>query len=447
MVKFFNSRKNNELALEFLEINQLYHPVGIFHEESQEIVYSLDDLNSTKFVPILLKEWFFLLKIEGYLVIDYRPNKICDWQKLEENMWWLWKNKYEIIYHGPIHEKKINPSVREDIVGFINHQEKYFKNDLNSKTLLPKKIATKTQPDSVEGYLRFVCKKTSSGKIKTDTIESWTFGIITSGGREAWLENIIKSIRQQAIPNFEIIVCGTYFDRKEPNFRYIPFNRRDDKGWITKKKNIIAREAKFQNLCIMHDRIFLDKNWFSGIKKWGNCFEVMAVPQFFEGTKERFGDWVCNKGFSKETANDFIPLRGGYLEYKDWDIDVPTYAAITIIKKYIFEKNGFNETLYWNEYDDLLLHKSISSKGYILRMNPDAIVFSKTKSVFDLKWKHTFDPLKLGKLKNVSFFQKATAYLFHCFNIKKKNKALNWVKLFLKRRQQIKTHRDTDNVL
>ena len=62
----------------FSEINQLYHPTGIFLTDSQNVVYSQNNINSTKFVHILLKEWFYLVETNGYMIIDYKPNKICD---------------------------------------------------------------------------------------------------------------------------------------------------------------------------------------------------------------------------------------------------------------------------------------------------------------------------------------------------------------------------------
>src|SRR3989338_7984118 len=84
------------------EINQLYHPTGEWGQDMEEIVYASDNLNKTKFSPILLKEWFFLIKKEGCLIIDYQPNVLCDWKKMEESMWWLWKGKYENLYNGAI---------------------------------------------------------------------------------------------------------------------------------------------------------------------------------------------------------------------------------------------------------------------------------------------------------------------------------------------------------
>lgn len=425
------------------DINQLYHPTAIFGQDRQDIVYTHDNLNTTKFTPILLKEWFFLVKKDGYLIIDYKPNEICNWQKLEEYMWWLWKNKYEIIFHGSINSSETENSTENKLINFIKNKESYFKKNLDPITLLPPTLSTETRPKKNNGYIRFICKKIESTIILKDHINKWTFGIVTNGARKDWLEDIINSIKKQNIPEYEILVCGSYYDRHELNFRYIPYNKRDDKGWITKKKNIIAKEAKYQNICIIHDRILFDKNWYKGMKKWGNCFEVLAVPQLFINNKERFGDWTCNKGFDIKTADNFIPITTGHCEYRDWDKDIPGYAGVTIIKKSIMEKNGFNESLYWGkQYDDILMHQNINSKGYILRMNPHAITYSKTKSVFGFNWFYEFDSKKLGKLKNVNIFLRISYYIFYILGFKKNSTMLDSLKLFIKKIRNIKTHQD-----
>lgn len=424
------------------DLNQLYHPTGVMGEGSQDLVYAFNVVSVTKFTPLFLKEWFYLLRPNGCLVIDYFPSSLCDWQRLEEMMWWLWKHKYEIVFHGPVEKKEIENLNEGKIVDFIRQQEEFYRSNLNERTLLPTSPMLLQCQKGAEDCRRFVCRKNISTAVAGDTIDRWSFGIVTSGTRKDWLDNIIASIRRQKIPEYEIIICGTYFDRKEDDCRYIPFNQRDDRGWITKKKNIIGLSATFNNLCILHDRMFLDDHWHAGMKQWGNCFEVLAVPQLFVETQGRFGDWVCNEGFSVERANDLWPLRGGYLEYRDWHPDVPSYAAVTIAKKHIFSKNRFNETLYWgNQFDDLLLHQDMHSNGYVLRMNPSAITYSMTKSVIGFEWHHEFNDSGLGLLRHVNPVLKVGCFLLSLFRIKKNSRFLSPLKSFLKKRFSIQTHR------
>src|SRR3990167_1828686 len=86
-------------------INQLYHPLSNFPSDSQDIVYARDSFGIERFTPILLKEWFNLTAENGHLIIDYTN---IDFQKLEKDMWWLWKNQYDIKYHGLISSNDLN---------------------------------------------------------------------------------------------------------------------------------------------------------------------------------------------------------------------------------------------------------------------------------------------------------------------------------------------------
>ena len=67
--------------------------------KSRRIVYSKDVINLTNFYPILLKEWFFILKKEGYLVIDYLPNKILDTNSIYAFGGYGVKD-VDLVYHG-----------------------------------------------------------------------------------------------------------------------------------------------------------------------------------------------------------------------------------------------------------------------------------------------------------------------------------------------------------
>lgn len=311
------------------EINQLYHPTGEFKTDFYEKVYSKDNLNKHKFVPILLKEWFYLVKKSGYLVIDYIPNKICNKEKLEDMMLWLWKGSYEIVSHKRIKNNR----------------------------------------------LRFICRKIIDTKVEGDSISKWTFGIITKGKRNDWVEQIIISIREQNIPNYEIIICGTYYDRGERDIKYIPFNQRDDKGWITKKKNLIVKAAKFENICMLHDRIVLDKDWYKGMKKWGNCFENLGCQQLYEGV--RVNDWVASHYFINNKEGKKFAFES-YVDYRDWYSTIWFMGQLNIFKKSILTKNKlwWDETLYYGEEDPVFsanLHKA----GFIHRFNN----FSKVKTL------------------------------------------------------------------
>lgn len=423
------------------DIDQLYHPTGVFEQDSEDLVYSSDNLNTTKFIPILLKEWFFLVKKDGYLVIDYQPNKICDWQRLEEYMWWLWKGKYEIIYHGPVKEEHIVNLSQSKLNGFVEYYKNHYKNNLDERTLLPKSLLTETNIKSSNERLRFICGKKEATSIRGDSIGKWTFGIITNGVKLDWIESIISSIRKQGIPECEIIVCGTYFDRKEPDFIYMPFNQRDDKKWITKKKNLIIDSARYNNVCILHDRMYLSDNWYDDIKKWGNCFEAMSCVRLFEGNLSRLNNWYCIKGFEMKKAKSFRPLLNtGNLDYKDWDKDVICGGGFDTVKKHVFQNILLNETVYWAEYEDIIFDQNLYKLGYVLRAHNQATIFSRTISAFGFNAFFDFNKIKLGKLKSLHFLYFILFPLLDFFGFNTQSPSLSYIKKNFLKLMNIQTH-------
>ena len=76
---------------------------------------------------------------------------------------------------------------------------------------------------------------------------NFTFGIVTNLDHEEYLLNLINSILNQNIKNFEIIIVGPvgHFDLKNKiaitdSFTMIDFDESEKDGWITKKKNLIV---------------------------------------------------------------------------------------------------------------------------------------------------------------------------------------------------------------
>lgn len=302
-------------------INNLYHPTGKFNPESFdriEIQNCLTKANS-KFTPIVFKEFFPLLKKGGLLDIVYGSSSSgLDTQNLEEMLWWLYARKYTIVHH-----KK--------------------KNKIYS----------------------FLIRKTESTVHKEEGIDFWTFGMVTNGQRKDFISQSIRSIRALKILHYEIIICGHYEGKMGEDLKYMPFEERDDRGWITRKKNTIAENAKYTNLCIFHDRIVFDKGWFLGMKKYGNAFEVLTCPQFLL-KKDRAGDWLtAGKHFSNPGHRYTIEQ----LDFKDWDKYVYIGGQLMIMKKYVWREVFWNENLYWGEGEDVEYSHRLTERGFIPRLN------------------------------------------------------------------------------
>ena len=321
-------------------INNLYHPTATFELESFDCVEISDclDEQTARFLPIFLKEVFALVKKGGQLKIYY-DSSVTGLKPaiLETTLWWLFRRQYTIIKH-----------------------------------------------ESKERIYCLTIKKEKSTFKKENSIDHWSFGMVTNGVRRDFIEKSIQSVRDLKIPHYEIIICGYYPEIKGKDIRYIEFRERDDKGWVTRKKNLIAENAKYINLCIFHDRMVFNKNWYRGMREYGNSFEVLSCVQQLEN-KKRVGDWLsANVPFE----DPGLAYRVEEIDYRDWDKYVFISGQLLIIKKYVWEDVHWNETLYWKEGEDIEYSYRLTERGYLPRFNP----FS---SCLSLSWGHSQLPKRM----------------------------------------------------
>ena len=115
------------------------------------------------------------------------------------------------------------------------------------------------------------------------------------------------------------------------------------------------------------------------MKKYGNFFEVLSC-KVHNDAGERCGDWITY-------GNKFGRFgRIGLLGYKDWDKNGYIDGALYILKKSVWRKVKWDETLFWNQGEDAKLSSDWHKNGIVTRFNP----FS---SCLTLSWRHGVLPL------------------------------------------------------
>jgi hypothetical protein len=200
---------------------------------------------------------------------------------------------------------------------------------------------------------------------------NFTFGICKSID-SLYLESVIASIRDQNIPNYEIIIVGSNHSINGDDIKNIDFNESEKKGWITKKKNLITKNAKYENIVYLHDYIFFTKGWYEGHLKSGNDFYVrMDKIENIDGS--RYRDWCIWP--HNENEMDQIIRRAIMIPY---DIDhLSKYMYISgaywVAKKYIMEEYPLDEKLLWGESEDVIWSKNVREK-YEFNMNKNSVV-------------------------------------------------------------------------
>lgn len=315
--------------------------------EQFDFVFNDCLFNETKFFQILIKEWFGLVRIGGHVVFRFTPTQQLSLATSIDEVTRLVAGKGTVLYHE-----------------------------------CDKSLAT------------IIIKKHQSIFVDGDDMNKWTFGIITIGNRNEWVEQIIERIRSLQILQYEIIICGKYYDRKESDVRYIHFEEKDDLGWITRKKNLICAVASYENIYVTNDRIIPELGWWEGMKRYGNYFESLGCIQTLKNG-QRVGDWMTFGVECTKSAN--TPFTLGLLDYRDWDHWSYVVGSLNIIKKSIWKISPWDENLFWvDAVEDGVFCHELMKKGYLTRFNPYAYTQA-------LTWRHgvlpsyVFNKFRLGR--------------------------------------------------
>ena len=191
----------------------------------------------------------------------------------------------------------------------------------------------------------------------------FTFGIITSPDQYGQLPNqlnrIFESITdQESYDDSEIIIVGGRENKSEGAYKFISFDETTKSKWITRKKNIITENAKYDNIVYMHDYVSLMPGWYKGFEIYGDKFDICMTPILnYDGT--RFRDWTlwphdvehimgmgnrkCLLPYETDCFTKYMYISGAY-----W-----------VAKKSVMEKFPLNEKLSWGEGEDVEWSKQV----------------------------------------------------------------------------------------
>ena len=206
---------------------------------------------------------------------------------------------------------------------------------------------------------------------------NFTFGITTTPQSSIALQQIVDSITNENIPNFEIIIVGGNEAYDDGTMKVIPFDESIKKFWITKKKNLITQHARYESIVYMHDYLVLKPGWYEGFLKFGNDFTIcMTKVENADGT--RYRDWCLYK---LDTDPLGVPDPQLLLPYEFKNLSHLMYisGAYWIAKKSIAEKYPQNENVMWGDSEDIEWSK---------RARQDKFYMNEYSAVKLMKWKH-----------------------------------------------------------
>lgn len=177
---------------------------------------------------------------------------------------------------------------------------------------------------------------------------TFTFGICTDWSNKHRVVEIINSIRNLQIPECEIIVS-------------------DKDGWITEKKNRIAKVAKHENLVLLHDYFIFHQDWYRAYEDFGQPWDVCSNPQLLHNGNRHFTDWV--------NWDDPHYPRYYSFDYNDWTHTKYQYVSggYFLVKRDFLRENPLNESMLQGSPEDVEWSLRIRDKATI-KCNPNAVV-------------------------------------------------------------------------
>jgi hypothetical protein len=198
----------------------------------------------------------------------------------------------------------------------------------------------------------------------------WTFGIVTGFEDRQRLDEIINSIRNLSIPEYEILLIGgggNEFSNSAEDLRVIDFDESQKSKWITRKKNILAAEAKYENIVLMHDYHVFDKDWYVNFKSFGTDWEICSCPQYLITGARNPMDWSL---WDKPDHG-----RAWSLDYDDWSQTQYMYISggFFIVKKHVLQEEPLDESRGWNEEEDVEWSMRVRNK-YVMKCNGGSVV-------------------------------------------------------------------------
>ena len=197
----------------------------------------------------------------------------------------------------------------------------------------------------------------SSGKTGELDNMKFTFGVCTTLGNEKRIRDIIHSIEKNNIPvsDCEIIVVGNVI---KPCFtrldvRILPFDESVKDGWITRKKNIITENARFENIVYMHDYIVLEDGWYKSMCEYGGNWDLL-MTRIINHDGSRYRDWaLCGSS----VHNPFIEegTMKALLPYNEKRLSKWMYfsGAYWVAKKDFMNNYPLDENLCWGQGEDV----------------------------------------------------------------------------------------------
>ena len=243
---------------------------------------------------------------------------------------------------------------------------------------------------------RSVYRKESTLDAEDGGLDEWTFAIPTGPEDATLLNACVARILELDVPRKEILLCG----RPSSNFKYWDQVRIVGEDitappvQICKKKNRLAQEASYANLCIIHDRVFLPSNFREMVHRFGNAFPLTALQSIYFDDRHnfalrRYSDFGVGLRLDSHIAHgigrheELTPSRYATGVLSEMETTGFVFAnahrytknhyptgSLYLVKRKVWAHAPQDETLMWTEFEDIEQGERAARLGIPSRVNP-----------------------------------------------------------------------------
>ncbi len=189
-----------------------------------------------------------------------------------------------------------------------------------------------------------------------------------------------EAILALELPAVEVIFCGPrpHDAPHDERVRAIDLEWPEPRGWITRKKNLLADAARYENLVLLHDRYVVTPAWADALKAYGPCFAFMTFPQVYYAddgrhVPQRYPDYQlldqragvvnsCNWSIY-DSERVFHPL------YDDFAETAFCCGGLYIAKRSLWQSVRQDEALFHCEWEDISFGLECQRRGLPHRVN------------------------------------------------------------------------------
>ena len=161
-------------------------------------------------------------------------------------------------------------------------------------------------------------------------------------------------------------------------------------------------------MMILHDRYLLPDNWYQKIKKYGNYFDLLTMPNIGPNGG-RVNDWGAHLGKPSEIYREVFH----FLSYNKWSLGWYSQGGMLIIKKNLYFQCALDNRLHWDELEDIQFSQIGNLFGWFYYIDVNNKVYTFSDRIKESKMGRS---ILLYRIKNLIFIKFIIVRFFNISN-------------------------------